>query len=322
MTSLATNQRNTGALLVVLSAVVFSTAGIFTKSVTADAWQVIFWRGLTAAAFTLFYLLLRGRLGSEIRAFGIPALLVVGLGAAGSAAFVTSFKLTSVANVALIYGAAPFLAAGLSWALTRERPTRTVMIASVAGFSGVALIVSGSLGGGTLAGDALALFMTAMLAGIMVIYRRFPATTAALPAALSSIVLLPIAARFSDPMQTVLAEIPTLAAFGLVFAVASVTLSEGARRLPAAETALLSTLELPLAPVLALIILSEAPPLTTVAGGLIVLISVVWSQRRTSNVATTRSHTSATKTPPNGPISAVSLRATRERDDNDSKSKD
>jgi len=39
-----------------------------------------------------------------------------------------------------------------------------------------------------------------------------------------------------------------MAAFGLIFAIASVTLAEGMKRIPAGETALLSTLETPLAP--------------------------------------------------------------------------
>jgi len=50
--------------------------------------------------------------------------------------------------------------------------------------------------------------------------------------------------------------------------------------LPSAETALLSTLEMPLAPILAYLILAEAPTVQVLAGGLIILISVIWSQRR------------------------------------------
>ena len=124
---------------------------------------------------------------------------------------------------------------------------------------GVLIIVSNSFGSSRILGDLLAFFMTLMMAGIMVIYRKYPDTTAALPAALSSIILLPCAVLFSTPGDVLPNELPILALFGLVFAVASVTLSEGARRLPSAETALLSILEMPLAPILAVLILSEAP---------------------------------------------------------------
>ena len=272
--------RTSGIILVVVSAIVFSTAGVFTKSVTTAAWGVIFWRGLAATGFTIGYLLLRRQLHVEIRAFGKPALFVTVMMAAGTSAFIPAFKLSSVANVALIYAAAPFIAAGLSWLCIKEAPGGRVMMASCAAFCGVLIILSGSVGGGALIGDLLALFMTLMMAGVMVVYRMYPATTAALPAALSSLILLPVAVIFGDPFAAPVGELPVLIAFGLVFAVASVTLSEGARRLPSAETALLSTLEMPLAPILAFAVLAEMPKPQVLAGGAVIFVAVVWSQRR------------------------------------------
>lgn len=274
------SERKIGAILVVVSAVVFSSAGVFANGVSTDAWDIIFWRGAAAAAFTLSYLMLRGALVAEIRAFNRPAFFVTLMMAAGTAAFIPAFKLSSVANVALIYAAAPFIAAGLSWVFMKEPPTGRVILASLAALLGVLIIVSASFGGSQLKGDFLALSMTLMMAGTMVVYRKFPWTTAALPAALSSIVLLPFALAYGDPLAVQSRELPILVAFGLVFAVASVTLSEGARRLPSAETALLSTLEMPLAPVLAFFLLSEMPTPSTILGGVIIFVAVVWSQKR------------------------------------------
>ncbi len=42
------------------------------------------------------------------------------VGSLASVAFVYAFKLTYVANVAVIYAAAPFVAAGLGWWIMRE----------------------------------------------------------------------------------------------------------------------------------------------------------------------------------------------------------
>ncbi len=271
-------RRIAGAVLVAVSAAVFSTAGLFTRGVEAAAWAVIFWRGLAAAGFTLGWLVLRGRLTAELRAFDARALLIAVMGAAGSAAFITAFKLSSVANVALIYAAAPFAAAALAWLALGERPAARVMLASGAALGGVAVIVSGSLGQGSLAGDGLAMFMTLMLAAIMTAYRKWPDLAAALPNAVSSVLLLPVAAFCAPVMQVSPGEIPVLLLFGLVFAVASVTLCEGARRLPAAETALLSALETPLAPLLAYTVLAERPGPQTLAGGAVILAAVLWSQ--------------------------------------------
>lgn len=276
------SSRSAGVILVVVSAIVFSSAGIFTKGVQADAWSIIFWRGIAASGFTLIYMALRGGFWAEVKAFGKPALLVTLMMAAGTSAFIPAFKLSSVANVALIYAAAPFVAAALSWVFIKEAPTRTVLIASLAALGGVLIIVSKSFGSSQILGDLLALFMTLMMAGVVVMYRKFPDTTAALPAALSSVILLPIAFIFTDPSSVSTTELPILILFGLVFAVASVTLSEGARRLPSAETALLSILEMPLAPILALLILSEVPTLQAIVGGIIILCAILWSQTRNS----------------------------------------
>lgn len=280
MTPHTSNERRLGLFLVTISAVVFSSAGIFTKGVSADAWSVMFWRGLAAALFTMGYIVLRKKLRHEIAAFNTPAFVVSVFLAAGSLAFICAFKLTSVANVALIYAAAPFIAAGLAWGGIRERPGARVLIASALAASGVIFIVSGSLGSSAIKGDLLALLMTLLMAAAIVMYRSFPEITAGLPVALSSVILLPIAWIFGTPLNVSPSEVAILIAFGLVFAVASLTLMEGAKRLPSGETALLSTLEMPMAPLLALLILSETPASTTLIGGSIIFGAVLWSQRR------------------------------------------
>lgn len=270
--------RQTGVALMAVSAIVFSSAGTFTKGVEAAAWTVIFWRGLAASMFTLGYLGWRGAVLDEVRQLKGPGVAVTLMWAAGTAAFIPAFKLSSVANVALVFGAAPFIAAAGAWIFLREVPAMRVVIASFAAFAGVVVVVSGSMGSSAWQGDLLALFMTCMMAGTMVIYRAYPATPAALPAALSSVVLLPIAMVAGDPMSVDATELPVLVAFGLVFALASVTQGEGARRLPASETALLSILELPLAPVLALLVLGAVPGHETVIGGGVIFLAVVYSQ--------------------------------------------
>lgn len=196
--------------------------------------------------------------------------------AAGTAAFIPAFKLSSVANVALIYASAPLVAAGLSWTYLREAPSWIIVIASIVAFVGVLVIVSGSVGQTSLVGDLLAFFMTMMMAGTMVVYRAYPETTAAL----SSVVLLPIAWFAGDPLAIPQGEFPILLAFGLVFAIASVTLSEGARRLPSPETALLSSLEIPIAPLLAWLVLPEEPSIRVFTGGAVIFFAVLWSQTR------------------------------------------
>ena len=270
----------TGVALVCLSALVFSTAGIFTKGVEANAWSVIFWRGLGAAVLSLLYLAFRQGLKDEITRFGLPALLATCVAASGTAAFIPAFKLTSVTNVVLIWATAPFVAAALAWIFIGEKPGVKVSIASVLALIGVLLTVRGSIGTGNLVGDMLALWMTLMMAAFYVIYRIWPDTPTVLPNVMASVILLVPGWSLGAPAQTAVPEIWILLLFGLVFAVASITLTEGARRIPAAQTALLGALETPLAPIWAWLFLSELPTTWAIAGGALVMAGVVLSQVR------------------------------------------
>ncbi|MEO1192500.1 MAG: DMT family transporter [Pseudomonadota bacterium] len=274
----ADRQRGLGIALLVISATLFSSAGLFTKGVAADAWSILFWRGLAAAAGTLAYIALRGQLLSEWRRMGRAGWAVAVIGAIGSAAYIPALKITSIANVTLIYAAVPLLAAAFAWVSIGERPSRRVGLCCLLAFLGVLVIVQGSLGQVVLTGDLLALVMTASLAAIMVIYRCYPETPAALPAVFMSLFLLPPALLLTDPVAATGGEIGLMAAFGLVFALAAVTLAEGARRIAAAEAGLLSALETPLAPLWAWLLLAELPPQATWIGGSLVMAAVLWAQ--------------------------------------------
>lgn len=279
---IVTSKRNSGVVLVLLSAVAFSSAGIFTKSVSADAWSVIFWRGLSAIAFTMAFLLLRRGFRAEVRRFRFPAVLATLLMASGTAAFIPAFKHTSVANVSVIWATSPFIAALLAWVFIREAPSFRILACSALALVGVLITVQGSFSVGGTTGDLLALWMTLMMAGTMVVYRACPDTPTKLPAALSALILLPIAMMYSMPLQVSRAEISVIIVFGLVFAVASVLLAEGSRLIPSAKAALLSSLETPLAPIWALLILAERPSISTIVGGVIIMAAVIHAQRATT----------------------------------------
>ncbi|WGI22911.1 EamA family transporter [Amylibacter sp. IMCC11727] len=269
-----------GVILVTISAVVWSSAGIFTRGVSADAWSVIFWRGIAATGFTLAYMALRGVLLAEFRGLNKPTVLAIVLMASGTAAFIPAFKLSSVANVALIRATAPFVTAGLSWLFLREAPSRRVLIASFATLFGVGIVAKGSVQSGLWIGDLLAFWMALMMSASFVVYRRWPKTPAALPSAVSAAVLVPIAWFLTDAMAVVPHERWIITAFGAVFATASVLMMEGARRIPSAEVALISALETPVAVLLGFVILAETPPMITVIGGMIIMAAVIWSQWR------------------------------------------
>jgi len=189
--------------------------------------------------------------------------------------FITSFRLTTVAHVAIIYATVPFLAAGLAWFVMRERPTRHAVAASFAALLGVGTMV-GLGGDGGFLGDLLAFGMTVSMAVMMVISRRYrgiPVMQAAcVSALLSGFIGIPFAANLavSGP------DLINLALFGLVnSSIGLVLFTLGSRRLPAIETGLIGSLDAPLAPIWVWLAFAETPTRATLIGGLIVFVAVI-----------------------------------------------
>ena len=267
-----------GVLLVAVSAFFASTAGLFSKGIAADAWSIIFWRGVFVILSSLLWLAMTGRLRNEARRFGGSALAVAVLYAAATGAFIPAFKLTSVANVVLIWAAAPVLAGALGWWIFGQRMTAGFMLACASVLAGTAVIVWGSLGGSRLSGDLLALWMTLMMVLIVTIYRRFPETPAALPIVGASLLLLPVCWVLGDPASASAGQIALTALFGLTYVVASITLAGGSACLAPGETALVSVSETPWAILLVGLVLAEWPSTQTAIGGTVIMAAVLWYQ--------------------------------------------
>lgn len=261
-----------GVLLICGSAIQFALAGIFTRLIAADLWTVLVWRGVIGGTLIWLYAR-RSERGRPMGWRGWLLALVAGL---ASIAYLSAFRMTYVANVALIYAMAPFAAAALDRLIRGERVRPEVMRAALVSAAGVALIVLGGLGGGRIAGDLMALAMLGLFSLYIVLIRAFPGAPAMTAAALSA--LVPIAAGLAQGAGTGVArgDVPWLVAFGLSYALANVLFTEGARRIPAAEAGLYGGLEVPVAVVLAALALGELPPALTLIGGAVVMAAVLW----------------------------------------------
>lgn len=267
----------TGVALVFASAAVFSLAGVLTKAIASDGWTIACWRGLVGGALIVAYSAWTGRArpASERIRLGWRGWLLATVGALSSLAFIYAFKLTYVANVAVIYATAPFMAAGLGWLAMREPVRRRTLAAAVVALMGVVVIFGGGLGTGSLTGDIVALAMAFGCALYMVLIRTFRGTDAVLANGVSALQLFAVGVFVIDPLAVPVRDIPLLATFGLTFAIASVLWVEGTRRIPASEAGLIGTAETPFAILLAWLMLAELPPTASFAGGAIVLAAVI-----------------------------------------------
>lgn len=281
------NQIRLGRVLVALSAVAWSTAGIFTKSVEVDAWTVLFWRGLLAGGvMTAWLTWRRDRSGfADWKQLGWAGWSAATVSSAATICFIASFKNTAVANVVIIYATAPFAAAVIAWVWMRETPGLATLVAAGLCLVGVTVMVGGSAGSPDLIGDLLALGMTALMALMMVIIRRHPDRPMTLAVGpVSCFQLVAILWLMSPQFDVSASDLVLLVGFGVVHAAATVLLAEGVLRIRAAEAALLGALEIPLAPLWGLLILSEIPRMSTTAGGVVVLVTLVWFLGRETRV--------------------------------------
>lgn len=270
--------RSLGVFLVAASALVFSLTGILTKLIESDTWTIACWRGLFGALFVALYVAWVGRDKPLAMAFrlGWKGWTLATVGSLASLGFIAAFKLTYVANVAVIYATAPFMAAALGWLAAVDSFRRTTMLAAAVSMAGVVVMVSGGLGSGSLIGDGLALLMTFGNALYMVLIRVFRDTPAVLAGGVSAFQLFILGWFVVDPLAVSPRDALLLVLFGLSFALAVVLWTEGTRRIAAAESALFGTAETPFAILLAWLVLSELPPAASFIGGAVVLAAVVY----------------------------------------------
>jgi len=255
---------------------VFSFAGVLRKAIQSDAWTITCWRGLLGDLLILAYVAWAGRGRSMRRAFrlGWRGWILATVGSLASLAFIFSFKLTYVANVAIIYATAPFLAAGLGWLFLAERLRPATLLAAAASLAGVAVVVAGGIGTGSLLGDVVALLMTFANALYVVLIRLFRQSPVVLAGGISGLLIFLVGCFVVDPLAVSQSDAVLLALFGLSFAVAVVLWTEGTRLIPAAEASFLGSAETPFAILLAWFLLAELPPPASFIGGAIVLASV------------------------------------------------
>jgi drug/metabolite transporter (DMT)-like permease len=200
----------------------------------------------------------------------------------------TSLSLTSVANVLLISATAPFLAALMSYFVLGERIDCITAAGIVAVFAGVAIIASGSLGGGALIGNLVALANAAMSAAYYVVVRHTAGRSQLVPSVFGFLVTALVAWPFAGALAFSTTQVALIAlSGGVILAGGSALLIIGPRYLPAPEVTMILMLESVAAPVLVWLVLGENPGLRSVVGGGVIFAALVvhtmWRWRSAGN---------------------------------------
>jgi drug/metabolite transporter (DMT)-like permease len=184
----------------------------------------------------------------------------------------------------VIFAAAPFLTAGGGWLWLGVREAWTTLAASLVAIVGVAIIVGGALTNGHLFGDILGFGMALCMAIMMLIIRQHHETpmfpVACISALLCPLLVWPFASR--PDIGTI--DLGKLFLFGTTrFGLGLILLTIGGQMVSATESALINTLETPLAVAWVWVCFAEVPTITRFVGGITVMAAVaghVWHSSR------------------------------------------
>lgn len=269
-----------GVVLILLGTIAFSSAGLFVRLIGKDAATILFWRGIFTALAVLVFVWWREGRGTWVafRRIGLPGLAIAALSAVSMGCFIASLQYTSVANNSIIFGTAPFLTAGIAWLMIRERPSVPTMLFSGVALLGAALVMGSSfdLSSGALWGDLLAVVMTLAFAIKTVLVRKHR-TVAMVPSGCVGALMGSLGAiPFVQQWSLSLSELTLFALFGFTQQGAGLILTTiGVARVPAAHSALLMALDLPMSPVWVWLAFGETPTAIGLAGGVVVLCAII-----------------------------------------------
>jgi drug/metabolite transporter (DMT)-like permease len=258
----------------------WSLIGIVIKQLDAmDGWQVLFWRsGGMIPVIALFVLWRGGRLLGSIGLTGVIGALGL-IAAFGGGIF--ALQTLPLANAVFLFSAAPFLTALIGRIVLGEKVRAITWGAIAIAGLGIWVMIGGSARGeGALFGH-LAAISSALGFSVFTVALRAGRGTEMLPtvilgAIFSMIVSAVVLTSQGQPVMAAPADIAIAAAMGAVLLALGMTLyTTGSRVVPAGELALLSQVEVMLAPVWGYLILSEMPAPATLQGGALILAAVL-----------------------------------------------
>ena len=279
-------RRSVALALMVVAPVLWSMAGVLTRSIErAGAFEIAFWRSSFAALFVAAALGVLQGAGAwrALRAAGAIGLVSGALWAVMFTAFIVALTLTTTANVLVTNSIGAFLTALLAWFVLHEPvPARTWAAIAVA-TAGMALMFGAGLRadeGRHLTGMLIALSIPVAGAINVVMMRHSASRIDLMPAVLlgglfSAAVTLPWALPFEATPRDFL----VLAVLGIFqLGLPCMLLVLVSRTLRAPEMALLGLLEIVLGPLWAWLGAGEVPAAATIAGGAIILVAVAANQ--------------------------------------------
>lgn len=266
------SERRKAIFYLVITAVLWSTSGLFVKILDWQPLAILAGRSLFAAVVFLIYL---KRLPTR---FGLWQLLAALMFILTQFLFITSTKMTTAANSIFLQYTGPIYVVLLAYWLLGEKPSRTDYISMFVIFLGLTLFFADRLSPEGFYGNLLAI-LSGMTGAVMMV--SFRAQKDGNPAE-SNLIAFLVTATCGFPFilkETWTANSWLILAFLGIFQIgfAFIFFTKGIKHIPALEANLIGTLEPVLNPIWVFLFYGERMGRFALVGGLVVLGGVVMS---------------------------------------------
>jgi drug/metabolite transporter (DMT)-like permease len=244
-----------------------------------DGWTIAFMVGLfsTPVAWSMATRSLGRRVLVEAILWRRQLLTTGIVSAIGTTAFLTAVTLTAVSNVVAIIAAGPIFAAVLARIALHERTSGRTWRAIACAVGGITVIVGGSMSGGGVVGDLMALVAIIGFSVNLIIWRRYPDLPRTLVVAMAATMTALLTAWPADlALVDRRAFFATLLMGGLFGPVARLCMSTATRHAPAAEVSMFTPVETVTASLWVWLWFDEVPPTPTFIGGALVVAAVAY----------------------------------------------
>lgn len=267
-------------VLVILGGALLSLLGLADRAKDAATGpQIVFYRAIGQAVFfsLVFFASRKLPIKEEFKNLTWRGWMAAVFMALSGTFLVMAFQYTKVANAIFIISLTPLIAAVMAWLFIKEAINRQTLIAMAIALIGVAVIFGSSLSGDGLFGMGLALVMTIFYAAVIVTMRTIPQANVILLCALTGVLLLPMMIPFMDSYVLTTKDMILCLGLGVVqVGLGTLCVMTGAKYVPAAQVSILALIEIVLSPIWVWLYANEVPAMTTLIGGSIVLLGVVY----------------------------------------------
>lgn len=266
----ATHDVNRGRLLVLLTAVLWSLAGIFIKSLELHPLTIVFYRSLFASLF--FFPLVR----RKHWILSAPLVVSVLSYTAAISCFVWANKLTTAANAIVLQYTAPIFVFIFARLLFREAISKVNLLTLLAGTLGVGVIFTGSAGQPDIRGVGIAVLSGLFFAIYMTNLRFLKEVDAGyLTLANNLVCCLVLFPLIHGQLGLSARETLTLAVMGVIqLGIPYFLFSKGLEKISLQEASLIVLIEPVLNPIWVALRFAEIPSRATLIGGGIILVSL------------------------------------------------